>query len=291
MSLSTGPSLGRALGALTTRKGAMLAAPAVLALGGLLTLGALSAPAQTPGAASAPVARIAGGAGPFSAEQKTAIEQIIKDYLLANPDVMMEVQAALEAKMEKLNAEKFKVAIQKHAGDIYRRSTAPTVGNLKGDVTVVEFFDYNCGYCKKGFADLAKLMDSDSKVKVVMKELPILSKGSEEAARVALAAKSQGKYWEFHKAMITSRGQANEAAALKVAEKLGLDIAKIKKDMVGEEVSAEIATVRKLAQAMGIQGTPHFLVGDQAIPGAPENLFETLTKMVGDVRKDGCKVC
>ncbi len=283
------PSL---LAALTNRKGALVAAPAALALGALLTL-AVPTPAQTQsgGGQSGGVAPAASGPSPFSDDQKSAIEQIIKNYLLTNPEVMVDVQQALESKMEKINAEKAKVAIQSNASEIYRRADAPTVGNLKGDVTIVEFFDYNCGYCKRGFGDLAKLIESDSKVKVIMKELPILSKGSEEAARVAIAAKAQGKYWEFHKALITSRGQANEASALKIAEKLGLDMAKLKVDMASETTKSEIATVRQLAQKMGIQGTPHFLVGEHAIPGAPENLFETLTQLVAQVRKEGCKVC
>lgn len=167
----------------------------------------------------------------------------------------------------------------------------PTFGNPKGDVTIVEFFDYNCGYCKRGFSELAKLLDKDSKVKLVLKELPILSKGSEEAAKVALAARLQGKYWEVHRALLESRVQANEAVALKLAEKTGVDMARLKRDMEGPEVKAELAKSREIAQKMGIQGTPHFLIGDKAIPGAPDNLFETLTAMVADVRKNGCTVC
>ena len=156
---------------------------------------------------------------------------------------------------------------------------------------VIEFFDYNCGYCKKAFLDIAKLVDKDKKVRVIMKEFPILSKGSEEAAKVALAAKMQGKYWEFHRALLQSQGQANEATSLRVAEKLGLDMARIKKDMASPEVQKEIDDTRELATKMGIQGTPHFIVGDRIIPGAPENLAELLGKHVEEVRKDGCKVC
>jgi protein-disulfide isomerase len=282
--------LTAALDALTTRKGALLGAPAVLALAGLLSLGGVDrAPAQSaaPAGAAAPAVAI----GPFSADQTQAIQKIIKDYLMANPDVIMEVQQALEAKMEAQQAEKIKSAIKDNADEIFRRSSAPVAGNPKGDVTVVEFFDYNCGYCKRGFAEIAKLIDKDKNVKLVLKELPILSKGSEEAARVALAAKAQGKYWEVHRALLESRGQANEAAALKLAERFGLDMAKLKKDMDSAEVKAEIQKVRELAQKMGIQGTPHFLIGDKSIPGAPDNLFETMSGMVADLRKTGCQVC
>ena len=100
-----------------------------------------------------------------------------------------------------------------------------------------------------------------------------------------------GKYWEFHRAMLESQGQANEASALRVAEKLGLDMVRLKKDMASAEVKKEIDDTRQLATKMGIQGTPHFIVGDRIIPGAPENLAELLGKHVSDVRKDGCKVC
>ena len=144
---------------------------------------------------------------------------------------------------------------------------------------------------RRRFSDVAKLIDKDKKVRVILKEFPILAKGSEEASRVALAAKMQGKYWEFHRAMLESQGQANEAAALRVAEKLGLDMARLKKDMASPEVKKEIDDTRQLATKMGIQGTPHFIVGDRIIPGAPENLTELLGKHVAEVRKDGCKVC
>ena len=146
---------------------------------------------------------------------------------------------------------------------------ADTAGNPNGDITVVEFFDYNCGYCKRGLHDVIKLVESDPKVRVVFKELPILSKGSEEASRVAIAAGRQGKYWDMHKAMLEAKGQMNEANALAIATKLGLDIDKLKKDMASPEVEAEIKKSEALAKKMGVNGTPHFLVGDRAIPGRP----------------------
>jgi protein-disulfide isomerase len=183
------------------------------------------------------------------------------------------------------------VALKEHATELYRPAGSPIVGNLKGDVPVIEFFDYNCGYCKKALSELSHLIDKDKKVRVILKEFPILAKGSEEASRVALAAKMQGKYWEFHRAMLESQGQANEASALRIAEKIGLDMARVKKDMASAEVKKEIDDTRQLATKMGIQGTPHFIVGDRIIAGAPENLTELLSKHVADVRKEGCKVC
>jgi protein-disulfide isomerase len=272
-----------------TRKGTPLVALAVLGFGGLLAIaglqGALMTEARAQAAAGAPAA------GTFSPEQKSAIEGIVKDYLLAHPELFLEIQRILEAKLEVEQAEKMKAALKEVAEGLYRDPNAPIAGNPKGDVTVVEFFDYNCGYCKRGLGDLVKLVEADKNVKVVFRELPILSKGSDEAARAALAARKQGKYWEFHRAMLDFKGQANEASALKIAEKLGLDIARLKTDMASDEAKAEIAKVRDIAQKLGINGTPHFLVGDRSIPGAPENLFEQLAGDVGEIRKSGCQVC
>lgn len=268
---------------LASRKGAALVlAPALLILGATLAVGQSTPP---PPASSAP------SASAFTSEQRKELTAIIKEILVNNPEILLEAQNALEAKMDKIQAERMAVAIKEHAAELFRPTGSPIVGNVNGDVPVIEFFDYNCGYCKKAFTDLAKLVDKDKKVRVILKEFPILAKGSEEAAKVALAAKMQGKYWEFHRAMLQSQGQANEASALKVAEKLGLDMTKLKKDMASAEVKKEIDDTRELAQKMGIQGTPHFIVGDRIVPGAPENLAELLGKHVEDVRKDGCKVC
>ena len=289
--------------ALASRKGAALLAPAILLLGATLAVGqstpppaqpaqaAAPAPAPAPAASAPPASAAAEPSGAFTPAQRKEIEAIIKDILINNPEVLLEAQNALEAKMDKIQADRMAVAIKEHAGELFRPAGSPVVGNVKGDVPVIEFFDYNCGYCKKAFVDLAKLIDKDKKVRVILKELPILAKGSEEAARAALAAKMQGKYWEFHRAMLESQGQANEASALRIAEKLGLDMARLKKDMASAEVKKEIDDTRQLATKMGIQGTPHFIVGDRIIPGAPENLAELLGKHVADVRKDGCKVC
>ncbi len=265
------------------RSGSAKLAVAVAVAGSLF----LAAP-LFPSHAQAP----APAASPFSADQKAAIEKIVKEYFLNNPEAFLEIQTALEAKMEKIQADKLKSALKDNAKDIYRRANAPVAGNVNGDITVVEFFDYNCGYCKRAFGDMAKLIEKDSKVRLVLKELPILSKGSEEASKVALAAKLQGKYWEVHRALINLRGELNEQTSLKAIEKIpGLDMAKLKKDMESAEVKGEIAFVRDLAQKMGIQGTPHFLVGDRAIPGAPQNLLEQVTGHVTELRKSGCQYC
>jgi protein-disulfide isomerase len=287
--------------AVTSKKGAMLLVPAILLVGAAVAVGKSTGQAQEATTAESSVSTVvatattatekpAGGAA-FSAGQRKAIEAIVKEYLLANPEVMIEVNNVLEAKMDKIQSERMAVALKDNAAELFRPQSSPIVGNNKGDVTMIEFFDYNCGYCKKAFSDVASVIDKDKQVKVIFKEFPILSKGSEEASRVALAARMQGKYWEFHRAMIENQGQANEAAALRVAEKLGLDMVRLKKDMASPEVKKEIDDTRKLATKMGIQGTPHFIVGEHIIPGAPDNLAELLNKNIGEVRTQGCKVC
>jgi len=290
--------------ALSSKKGGALLVPAILLLVAVLAIGqnqlpppaaaqtpktdAVTAPAQTTEPAQLKTASSEGG---LSAAQRKEVEAIIKDYLVSNPEVMMEVQSALEAKMDKIQSERTALAIKQNATEIFRPTGSPVVGNAKGDVTVIEFFDYNCPYCKKAFHEVAQLVEKDKQVKLILKEFPILSKGSEEAAKVALAAKIQGKYWEFHRAMQEAQGQTNEAAALRVAEKVGLDMAKVRKDMASADVKKEIDETRALAAKLGIQGTPHFLVGDRVIPGAPENLLEQIQKTVMEVRKEGCRVC
>jgi protein-disulfide isomerase len=236
------------------------------------------------------VAPTAGGSV-FTDEQKKTIGEIIKDYLVKNPDVMIEVQNALDEKLEKQQNAKLKTFMAENGKAIYRSPNSSVAGDPKGDITVVEFFDFNCGYCKRGLPEVQKLINDDKKVRVVFKELPILSKGSEEAAKVALAAKRQGKYWEFHQAMLGSKGQANEASALKVAESIGLDMGKIKTDMASDAVKNELDDMKALASKIGINGTPHFLVGDKSIPGAPEDLHDQLEKLVTEFRKNGCATC
>ena len=246
---------------------------------------------KAPEPAKAPEIAKTTGAASFSPEQKKEIEQIIKSYLVANPEIFVDIQNALEDKMEKEQAEKLKVAIAENASEIYRAREASVAGNPDGEITVVEFFDYNCGYCKHGLHDVVKLVETDPKVRMVFKELPILSKGSEEASHVALAAQKQGKYWEMHKAMLGAKGQMNEAAALQIAEKLGLDMDKLKKDMVSPEVKSEIEKAAALAKKLGVNGTPHFLIGDRAVAGAPDDLYDQLERNVTELRKQGCSYC
>ncbi|MEQ1714607.1 MAG: DsbA family protein [Hyphomicrobium sp.] len=260
-----------------------------LSAAGVLAALSLALPAGAPSPYFSTSAKAAEAA--FSDQQKSEIGEIVKDYLLKHPEIIVDVQAALEAKMEKEQADKLKTFMSENAKDIYRSPGASVAGNPEGDITVVEFFDYNCGYCKRGMSEIQKLIQNDKRVRVVFQELPILSKGSEDAAKAALAAKRQGKYWEFHQAMLSNKGQANEASSLKAAEGLGIDMEKFKADLKGAGVTEELDKMKSLAKKMGISGTPHFLVGDKSIPGAPEDLHSQLESLVADFRKAGCGYC
>lgn len=264
---------------------------AALLVASLAVLGSRTAPVQSAASPASSMPAAAAGAAAFSDEQKKELGEIIKDYLIKHPEVLSDAQTALEAKLEKEQADKLKSFMAENAKDIYRNPDASVAGDPKGDITVVEFFDYNCGYCKRGMPEVQKLIQADPRVRIVFKELPILSKGSDETARVALAARRQNKYWEFHQAMLASKGQANEASSMKVAESIGLDMDKLKADYKSDAVKDELDKSKALAKKMGINGTPHFLVGDKSIPGAPEDLHEQLQTLVGDFRKSGCGYC
>ncbi|MEO0617767.1 MAG: DsbA family protein [Pseudomonadota bacterium] len=247
-----------------------------------------SARGSTSGAASATAAGTVPEQGPYD---RATIGKIVRDYILANPEILLEAQQALEVKMRAEQEANAKVAIQANAAKIFRASGDPIFGNPDGDVTVVEFFDYNCGFCRRAIPHLTDLVASDKNVKVVFKEFPIFGEESEQAALAALAAREQGKYWEMHVALLERPGRANRQKALDIAASLKLDVDKLKVDMAKPELRKVITDVQALATDLGIQGTPHFLVGPQPIPGAPEDLLQQIQSRVADVRKEGCTVC
>lgn len=227
----------------------------------------------------------------FSGSQQDAIEKVVRNYLLKHPEVMMEMQDALQIKLRQAQTDKYKAFLTENHETIFRNPEDPVAGDPDGDITIVEFFDYNCSYCKKGMSDVQKLVETDKRVRVVFKELPVLSKGSEEASKVALAARRQGKYWDFHQAMFAHKGVANETSALAVAERLGLDMSRLKQDMVSDVIADEIRVSKQLSDKLNVVGTPHFLIGDKSLAGASENLHGQLEALVADLRKSGCARC
>ena len=208
----------------------------------------------------------------FSAPQRTGIEKIIKDYLLAHPEVLQEAMAELEKKQQVAEAEKARSAVKNHSDALFNSPRQVVLGNPQGDVTFVEFFDYNCGYCKRALNDMVELMSKDPKLKVVLKEFPVLGPGSVEAAQVAVAVRMQDKtgkkYLDFHQKLLGGRGQVDKAKALAAAKDAGLDMARIEKDIKSEEVSKTLEESMKLAEALGLNGTPSYVIGNDVVIGA-----------------------
>jgi protein-disulfide isomerase len=214
----------------------------------------------------------AASAQSFSDTQKGDIEVIIKNYLVSHPEVLEEAMGELSKRQAADEAAKHEASVSENAGAIFNSPHGVVLGNKDGDVTFVEFFDYNCGYCKRAMADMLDLMKSDPKLKVVLKEFPVLSQGSVEAAQVAVAVRMQDptgkKYLDFHQKLLGGRGAADKARALAVAKDVGVDMTRLEKDMASPEVKATIEENMKLAEAMGMNGTPSYVIGKQVVVGA-----------------------
>ena len=215
-------------------------------------------------------APFAASAESFSDSQRGEIETIIKNYLLAHPEVLEDATNELNKRKAEADAKKHEATITENAETIYNSPRGVTLGNKDGDVTFVEFFDYNCGYCKRAMSDMLDLMKGDPKLKVVLKEFPVLSEGSVEAAKVAIAARMQDpkKYLDFHTRLLGGRGLADKARAMAVAKDVGYDTARIEKDMASPEIKATIEENLKLAEEMGLNGTPSYVIGKQIVVGA-----------------------
>jgi protein-disulfide isomerase len=209
----------------------------------------------------------------FSPDQRGEIERIMREYLLSHPELLQEVLAEMEKRQTLADAEKHRAGVKEHAATIFSSPRQVTLGNPQGDITVVEFFDYNCAYCKRAMADMTDLMKGDSKLKFVLKEFPVLGEGSTQAAQVAVAVRMQDKtggkkYLEFHQKLLGGRGQADKARAIAVAKEIGLDMARLEKDMGSDEVKETLQESFKLAEALGLNGTPSYIVGSDVVIGA-----------------------
>ncbi len=222
-----------------------------------------------------------------SAEPQPPLD--VRDYLLKNPEVLLEVQEAYEKKVEMQRGDATKSrlpAFYKTLDSMKPELAGMSVG--KGDVTVVQFFDYNCGYCRKGLPDLVKLIETGHNIRVQFLEFPILAPESKEASKVAIAAAKQGKYYEFHKAMFAT-GRASKESALMVARQLGLDMARVQADMASPETDDLIAKIAEVGKRMLVDGTPTFVIGDKIHPGWTQ--FDQFEEFVAEARKEGCKAC
>jgi protein-disulfide isomerase len=208
----------------------------------------------------------------FSDDQKHEIESIIKDYLVQHPDVLKAAMDAMEKRQQEVEAEKARATIIANRATLFDSTHQVVLGNPQGKVQMVEFFDYNCGFCKRALTDMMDLLKTDPDLKFVLKEFPVLGQGSVEAAHVAVAARMQDptgkKYIEFHQKLLGGRGAADKARALAVAKEVGFDMGRIEKDMASDEVKKTIDENMKLADALGVSGTPSYVVGDELVVGA-----------------------
>ncbi len=204
--------------------------------------------------------------------QRAEIEKIIKNYLIANPEVLQEAFTELQKRQTLAEAEKHKTAVKSNAQALFSSSRQVVLGNSQGDVTMVEFFDYNCGYCKRALSDMLELLKSDTKLRVVLKEFPVLGEASMEAARVAVAVRMQDKtgkkYLDFHQKLFSQRGQIGRAQALAAAKEAGLDMSRLEKDMTSDEIKSTLEESYKLADALGMSGTPSYVIGSDVLVGA-----------------------
>jgi len=223
----------------------------------------------------------------FSNAQRGEIERIVKEYLVAHPEVLQEAISELEKRQSAAEVEKQVASVKQYKEVLFNSTRQVTLGNPKGDVTMVEFFDYNCGYCKKALGDMLTLLKTDPNLKVVLKEYPVLGPGSLEAAQVAVAARMQDKtgkkYLDFHQRLLGGRGPADKAHALAAAKDAGFDMARLEKDLASDEVRETLKESMKVADAIGLNGTPSYIIGSDVVVGAQG--FDVLKEKVDAARK------
>lgn len=222
---------------------------------------------------------------PLSPERKAEIEALVRDYILQHPEIILESVAIMQAREEAQKSQSAKQALVDNRDALERDPGDPVLGNPDGDVTIVEFFDYQCGYCKTMMQPLLDLVHADGNIRLILKEFPILGPASETASLASLAAARQDKYMEFHIALLALRGRLSPEAIWQVALETGLDVDTLKADMADPALQTQIRKSFKLAQALEIQGTPAFTIGTHVVPGAVSK--EQLAELVAEARAGG----
>ena len=228
----------------------------------------------------------------FSSGQKAEIEAIIKDYLLQKPEILREAIGVLEVREKAAEAKAREKIVKDPSGALFSGANQAVIGNPAGKITLIEFFDYNCGYCKRALSDLARLMKDNPDLRVVLRDFPILSPGSVEAAKIANAflRQFQGeKFWEFHQKLLGSRGPVGKAEALAVAKDLGADMDKLAKDAAAQGITSGIEESEKLAKSLQVTGTPTFVIGEDVVVGAVG--YDELEAKVANIKKCGKAIC
>ena len=229
-------------------------------------------------------------AAEFNDSQRQEMGSIVRDYLLSHPEILQEMSQTLEQKQKLAEDEQRKDGLVKYANQIFRDKSDYVAGNPKGNVTMVEFFDYNCPWCKKDFPDVMALIDEDKELKVVLKEFPILGPDSEYAAKAAIAAGKQGKYLQMHTALYLHGGRVTPEIVDEIAAAQGLDMEQLKRNMEDPKTAEVITRNRDLAQLIAINGTPAFIIDDKLIPGYLPK--DELASTIKEVRARGaCLIC
>jgi protein-disulfide isomerase len=229
----------------------------------------------------------------FSADQKAEIEAIIKDYLLNKPEILREAIGVLDAREKEAQAKEREKVVADPSSTLFSpANNQAVIGNPSGKITLVEFFDYNCGYCKRALNDLARLMKDNPDLRVVLRDFPILSPGSVEAARIANAFLRQfqgDKFWQFHQKLLGSRGPVGKAEALAVAKDLGADMDKLARDAADPAIAGGIMESGKFAKSLEVTGTPTYVIGDDVVVGAVG--YDELEAKVRNIKKCGKVIC
>ncbi len=242
---------------------------------------ALAASLALPGAAAAQSAFDPAGMTP---EQREAFRAEIRDYLLDNPEIIVEAIQVLEQRRQAETEASDQSRVAEHAQALFDDGFSYVAGNPEGDVTIVEFFDYRCGFCKRAHPVMEKLLEEDGNIRVVFKEFPILGPQSVMAGRMALAALdiAPENYMALHEALMTHRGELTEVAAYRMAKEAGYDIAELKARKDAPEIEARLAETYELAEALGLQGTPSFVIGDQIVRGFLD--YDAMVETVAEAR-------
>ena len=223
----------------------------------------------------------AGGA--YTPEEQARFEALVRDYLLRNPDVVIEAIQEFQRRQQRLEAEAKTLFLEERRAEIFEHPQSPVMG--EGPITIVEFFDYRCPYCRRMADGLQELLKTETDTRLVFKELPVLGQESYVAARWALAVARQGKYEDFHFALMTQPGDMSEAHLSALSEELGLDVAQIKADMADTAIDEERQRNRLLSDGLGVTGTPAFVIGDAVIPGAVP--IAQLKELIREQREGG----
>ncbi len=231
-------------------------------------------------------------AAEMAPDQRKEIEGVIRDYLLKNPEILQEALAELEKRQQDAQRVAQKQVVASERAALVNSPHHSVVGNPSGDVTLVEFFDYNCGFCKRSMEDVIQMKKADPGLRVVLKDFPVLGPDSVEASQVALAVRQQlkgEKYFEFHTRLMSSKGRVGKERAIAVAKELGVDTARLARDVEAPEVRAAIEETVRLGDRLGLTGTPSFVIGDEVVSGAVG--IEPLKTLVASVRQCGKATC